>query len=121
MTERAFDAFRSVVGDRRGTTAEGCRASSELTDLDRARELRPLVTDSLLGADIVQTAVTLRRRAAALGVEVVCARVLAGVDDEELNVCLTLLFSADVLIGAVELDSNGQAILLRPDTATSRR
>lgn len=121
MHEHAPDAFTSVVGTRRGT-AEGRAPDRPLTDLDRARELTPLVADSLLGSEIVKTAVALRHRAAALGVDVVCARVVAGADDYELNVCLTLLFSADdKLIGAVELDFDGQAVLLRPDAPAGWR
>jgi len=120
MSERAVDAFASVVGVRRGI-AGGRAINRELTDLDRAREIAPLVADSLLCSDMVQATVTLRRQAGALGVDVVRARVLAGIDDEELDVCLTLLFSADALIAAVELDADGQTVLLRPDAPTRWR
>jgi hypothetical protein len=115
MSERVPDAFTSVVGVRRGAP-EGRATDREPTDLDRARELTPLVADSLQRSDILQTTLALRERAVALGIEVVPARVLAGVDDQELDVCLTLLFSAtQELIGAVELNPEGQPVLLRPD------
>lgn len=122
MTDRAPDAFGSVIGDRRGTP-EGRATDREPTDLDHARELTPLIADSLLSSDALQTTRTLRHRADALGVDVVSVRVLAGIADQELDVCLTLLFSAATqeLIAAVELNPEGHPMLLRPDALTGWR
>src|SRR4051794_35623273 len=85
------DPFASVVGMRRGRTDSGA-AGRELTDLDRARELTPLVGAALAVDDIVASARALRRRAHQLGVEVIHGVFSEG-EDADGDTALTLLLS----------------------------
>jgi hypothetical protein len=108
------DPFASVVGLRRGR-ADSRAAGREPTDLERARELAPLVGAALSFDDIVASARALRRRAQQLGVEVIHGVFSEG-EDADGETALTLLVSVTgELIGVVELDAEGDAQLLRPD------
>jgi hypothetical protein len=104
-----------VVGDRRGRP-NVAEPDHPLTELDRVRELAPLVAASLVGEDILGASIALHRRSAALGVEVVHARVVSGPDSTELDLALTLLLTAEEeLIGVVRVGGNGSGVLLRND------
>lgn len=114
MSDRARDPFASVVGFRRGAVG-GLVTPRELTDLDRAHELLPLVEAALAGEHIMVSAIALRRRAHQLGVEVVHGVFSSG-ECSDVESPLTLLMSVTgALIGVIELDYGGCPLLLRPD------
>lgn len=114
MSDRGLDAFTSVIGARRGTV-EGRLPDREPTDLDRARELQPLVGAALAGEHIMDSAIALRRRAHQLGIEVVHGVFSSG-EYSDVESPLTLLMSVTgALIGVIGLDYDGCPLLLRPD------
>ena len=99
------DPFAAIVGTRRGAIRTD--APREPTNLDRARELVPLVGASLVGRDFVDSALALRRRAHALGVDVVHGLFTSDADSDT-ETPLTLLFRpAGELIAVIEIDWDG--------------
>jgi hypothetical protein len=108
------DLFSAVVGSRRGVS--GSRSAvRERTDLDRVRELAPLVAASILGRKPVANTVALRHRAHALRIEVVRGQFATDDECDVESEWTVLLSPTGALIGVVAVGCDGVATLLRSD------
>lgn len=105
------DVFTEVLGERRGSPHLDA-AERERTDLDRVRELVPLIAAVSSGEQFCVSTIALRRRARALGVEVLHG--LFGTSAEsEVEAELTLVYWLDArLLGVVEADARGVSSVL---------
>ena len=108
------DAFAAVVGRGRGGRAKV--APEPPSELDRVRELAPLIAGSLTATDFVETAIALNARAAEHRIEVVHGQVVEGFDGHGFSSPVTLMLSAaGELCGVTWLTLDGDVVLLRPD------